>query len=375
MEDDRISKLPDEILGHIISFLPSEDAFTTRLLSKGWKPLWLLCPSPNLDFDDLRFFKKEEPYISFKDMVNLTIIERSEHQPIKSFRLRCHESHDSFMGEFSSMLLLMAIERRMEYIDIHMSDTWKFNINCFIFRFSNLVVLKLKFVCLDLFLSANLPSLKILHLNSVHFFEHGFILDILNSCPILEDLEMKDLSTGYWSHDYDDEEVKMLTNLVRANVSNLSIYDVDMKVFSNVEFLRLEKMYGGVPVFTNLTHLEIFFGILIRWTFVFYILDSCPKLQDFLLDMPLTPNIYNLEIFPNILTQRLSLDLKSCTITNYRGEKDELRFVQLMLLNSISLESMRLHCLPSLNSQEKLEMQIELLSFPRSSVKCVVYVE
>lgn len=130
-------------------------------------------------------------------MVNVTIKERSDHQPIKSFRLRCHESHDSFMGEFSTMLLLMATaERRMEHIDIHMSDNWKLNINCFIFRFSNLVVLKLKFLCVSLFISANLPSLKILHLNSVYFFEHGFLMEILNACPILEDLEIKNISTG-----------------------------------------------------------------------------------------------------------------------------------------------------------------------------------
>lgn len=133
-------------------------------------------------------------------------------------------------------------------------------------------------------------------------------------------------------------------------------------------------MYGDVPVFTNLTHLEISFGI-INWSFVFYVLDNCPKLQNFLLDMPLTPNVYHLRFFPNISTQCLSLEFKSCTITNYRGEKDELRFVQLMLLNSISLESMTIHCLPSLNSQEKLEMQNKLLAFPRSYVTCEVNVE
>lgn len=240
--DDRISKLPEEILGRIISFLPSEDAFATRVLSKRWRPLWLLYPSPNLDFDDQRFFRKGEPYFSFKDMVNVTINERSEHQPIKSFCLRCHESHDSFRGEFSTMLLLMATaERRMEYIDIHMSDNWKLNITCFMFCFSNLVVLKLKFVCVNLFISANLPSLKILHLNSVYFMEHGFILEILNACPILEDLEMKNISNGYWSDEY-DEEVKKLTNLIRADVSNVSVYDIDLDVFSSVEFLRIEEV-------------------------------------------------------------------------------------------------------------------------------------
>ncbi|KAI5430134.1 hypothetical protein KIW84_034636 [Lathyrus oleraceus] len=290
--DDRISKLPEEILGRIISFLPSEDAFATRVLSKRWRPLWHVYPSPNLDFDDQRFLRKGEPYFSFKDMVNVTINERSEHQPIKSFRLRCHESHDSFTGEFSTMLLLMATaERRMEYIDIHMSDNWKLNITCFMFCFSNLVVLKLKFVCLNLFISANLPSLKILHLNSVYFMEHGFILEILNACPILEDLEMKNISNGYWSDEY-DEEVKKLNNLIRADVSNVSGYDIDLDVFSSVEFLRIEEMYGVVPVFSKLTHLEIVFGGSIHWCFITSVMKNCPILQVFILEMPLTPNIW-----------------------------------------------------------------------------------
>ncbi|XP_058741503.1 F-box/LRR-repeat protein At4g14096-like [Vicia villosa] len=379
MEDDRISKLPDGILGHIISFLPSEDAFATRVLSKRWRPLWFLYPSPNLDFDDQRFFKKEEPYISFKDMVNVTITERSEHQPIKSFRLRCHESHDSFTSEFSIMLLLTA--RRMEHVDIQMCDNWKLNIICFIFRFSNLVVLKLKFVCVNLFISANLPSLKILHLNSVYFFEHGFLLEILNACPILEDLEIKNISTRYWSVEY-DEQVKKFTNLIRADVSNISIYDVDLEVFSSVEFLRLEEMYGAVPVFSKLTHLEIVYGRSINWRFLTSVMKNCPILQTFILEMPLTPDIFtsylaealfDLRLFRNILPECLSLQLKKCTITNYRGCEYEFLFVQNFLMNSTSLERMRIFSSPSLKNQEKLDKMEELLAFPRISATCEVY--
>lgn len=41
MEDmDMFSCLPDEILGHIVSFLPNESAFSTTLLSTRWRSLW-----------------------------------------------------------------------------------------------------------------------------------------------------------------------------------------------------------------------------------------------------------------------------------------------------------------------------------------------
>lgn len=42
---DRISDLPDEILHHILSFLPSSQIALTSLLSKRWNPLWLTIPN------------------------------------------------------------------------------------------------------------------------------------------------------------------------------------------------------------------------------------------------------------------------------------------------------------------------------------------
>lgn len=42
---DRLSKLPDSVLLHILSFLPIEDAIGTEVLSKRWKSLWTYSPS------------------------------------------------------------------------------------------------------------------------------------------------------------------------------------------------------------------------------------------------------------------------------------------------------------------------------------------
>ncbi|WJX30864.1 hypothetical protein P8452_19357 [Trifolium repens] len=52
---DRISDLPDPILCHILSFLPTKQAATTCVLSKRWKPVWLSVLA--LDFDDKTFKK------------------------------------------------------------------------------------------------------------------------------------------------------------------------------------------------------------------------------------------------------------------------------------------------------------------------------
>ncbi|KAH9736944.1 F-box/LRR-repeat protein [Citrus sinensis] len=50
LEEDRISCLPDEILCHILSFLPTKNAVATCVLSSKWRLVWALLP--NLCFDD-----------------------------------------------------------------------------------------------------------------------------------------------------------------------------------------------------------------------------------------------------------------------------------------------------------------------------------
>ncbi|KAK7251785.1 hypothetical protein RIF29_35304 [Crotalaria pallida] len=39
-EKDRISSLLDEVLCHILSFLPTKEAVVTSAVSKRWYPLW-----------------------------------------------------------------------------------------------------------------------------------------------------------------------------------------------------------------------------------------------------------------------------------------------------------------------------------------------
>uniref|UniRef100_A0A1J3JCP5 Putative F-box protein n=1 Tax=Noccaea caerulescens TaxID=107243 RepID=A0A1J3JCP5_NOCCA len=51
---DSISRLPDEVLGQILSLLPTKIAASTSVLSKRWRHLLPLVH--NLDFDDSMYF-------------------------------------------------------------------------------------------------------------------------------------------------------------------------------------------------------------------------------------------------------------------------------------------------------------------------------
>ncbi|CAN6866857.1 unnamed protein product [Brassica oleracea] len=62
---DRISELPDSLLTHILSYLPTKDSVKTSVLSKRWELLWLNVSG--LDLNTMDFLPYGEALLGFMD--------------------------------------------------------------------------------------------------------------------------------------------------------------------------------------------------------------------------------------------------------------------------------------------------------------------
>ncbi|KAG8379835.1 hypothetical protein BUALT_Bualt07G0130700 [Buddleja alternifolia] len=80
---DRISNLPDELLCHILSFLPTKKAVATAILSTKWKNLFPLIPNLQLKLNDILLLQPEKSsldviFMNFVDrLLNVTLRDNS----------------------------------------------------------------------------------------------------------------------------------------------------------------------------------------------------------------------------------------------------------------------------------------------------------
>ena len=186
---DRISNLPDAVLCHIISFLPTKFAVGTSVLSKRWRYLW--ASIPNLDFDDDLLLDRDKPIgdsersICFKNFVDKVLLHGSI-SCIRKFRLKCSDHElDSAVNSW----ICTALERNVQELDLYFDTEYPIELPPKFFFCKTLVVLKLSFsIFLDIPSLIWFPSLKVLHLRSVEFSTDDSAQKLLSSCPVLEEL-------------------------------------------------------------------------------------------------------------------------------------------------------------------------------------------
>ncbi|XWS16552.1 hypothetical protein CRYUN_Cryun34aG0098300 [Craigia yunnanensis] len=212
---DRLSGLPDSVLSHILSFLPTKYAVRTSILSTRWR--YLSTSVTTLDFDN--YPGPSDNFMNFVDRVlffhDATSIERFR------LRLRCGELKIVDYIYRICGWISFALRRRVKELDLDMfiGDDLDMsigdrsgNLPPSLFTNKTPVKLVLQFPYSDFVMTVptkvSLPSLKTLRLDSVDFVDDDSIRRLFSGCLVLEELVIL----------YD-----MWQNLSEINISNPSL--------------------------------------------------------------------------------------------------------------------------------------------------------
>ncbi|KAG7564970.1 F-box-like domain superfamily [Arabidopsis suecica] len=216
-KEDRISDLPEALLLHILSSLPTEKAIATSVLSKRWRSLWKMMPK-------LKFDYKFHP---LADM-DAHVFSENVYRSLSLHKAPVLESlHLTFEGRTDCMdvgiWIATAFTRRVrklvlvsvyheEQIVILPSVLFSYN--------DTLEILKLKYaIDLEFPPRVCLKSLRKLYLYEVQFKDEESVSNFLCGCPSLEDLVV---------HRYSNADVENFT-IVVPSLQRLTIKDLNQE--------------------------------------------------------------------------------------------------------------------------------------------------
>ncbi|KAI8012320.1 F-box/FBD/LRR-repeat protein [Camellia lanceoleosa] len=190
---DRISNLPDEILSHILCFMPTKYAARTSLLSTRWKSIWTSVHI--IDLDSFSERGHNERSSGFMDFVDRLLLLRNSPN-LNKFRLRCRFGYYNPYRLNSWICTVIKLNVKELVLNFKI-DQLVVELPRSLFTSVNLVVLKLAG---DVFFRFPMPvfwpSLKVLHLHSLTFLDDDSFQNILSGCPVLEELDIERTNRG-----------------------------------------------------------------------------------------------------------------------------------------------------------------------------------
>ncbi|CAA7031003.1 unnamed protein product [Microthlaspi erraticum] len=420
---DMINDLGDDVLGHIISFLPVREGAFTCLLSKRWRYLFAFPTNLRLDYDDEVFGGRGDDFVVFADRA----LALSGDFPTREISIKCRKIIDS---DHVTGWIAKSLRRGLLKLDIDV-----------IGGFDNVVPLEIFFTCKNLVElklakafrailpgDVSFPSLKKLYLDSVCFMNTGLCVlgKLLSACPVLEDLtvlEGKRRSQGSASClNVTSSTLKKLTikcaqdsrdmtldtpNLVyleyngdvKRNYPTVSLeslveakLDLNfsfgypknlMEGLRNVEVLELScagtwKIFRycpeAIPVFSNLIRLSINTQVPRyyyenHWEYLPILVKKSPNLETLVIKGPL--NVDEREQLGD-RDYGLACPVKVLKVTEYGGKTGELVKMRHFLKKLSCLELVEVLAY-AVNDKEKSRITQDLLMVPRPS-NCIIQI-
>ncbi|KAG7644068.1 Transcription elongation factor S-II central domain [Arabidopsis suecica] len=213
---DVISRLPDEVLGRILSLISTKEAVSTSVLSKRWKNMFVLVS--NLDIDDRQSVPKTKQnrieihrnYMAFVDK----LLDTQRGSSIKKLTLK---SHVGVRGGTDSSRIQSWICNVLDHgvMDLDVFITLKGKsppVPAMIFKSKTLVKLRVgRGFTIKLSQDVSLPLLRTLCLDSVNFVGgHNVVGTLISRCPVLEELVVEERRCVDWTCSVSSPSLKRL---------------------------------------------------------------------------------------------------------------------------------------------------------------------
>ena len=220
---DSISSLPDEILGKLLSLVPTKVAASTSVLSKRWRNLLSLVDSLSFDESMVVYPNEEEATIGsqrFCDFVDKTLALLHNSPAIKTFSLYRVAKTMSYNDESARLnrWIWTAMEQGLLELHLHADTCCGIHIMQELFTCKTLVTLTLSGNHLIHVLErVFLPALKSLSMLSFPAIDHPDYCRLIDGCPVLEDLFISDadpLKPSYCGEHVESETIKRLVVFV-----------------------------------------------------------------------------------------------------------------------------------------------------------------
>nr|POE67554.1 putative fbd-associated f-box protein [Quercus suber] len=308
--EDWISRLPDSILCHILSFLSPKEAIGTSILSKRWENPWTSVPS--LYFCDTFMTDCGQlPWclLTCKTLVVLKI-------------------HGRFVLNFPTLICLPRLKFLYLNSVIYGDDAsmQKLFSSCPVLE--DLVIKRHDWDGVRI-MNISVPSLKRLSIFSSSLRRIGnYEYKVVINTPNLEYLETDDYM-------YEDYSVNSSPSLVEACIQGTCVFGL-LDGISQVKLLALsgdamQSLHNIVPIlptFHNLTHLKLGIDDNVGWELLPNILQSSPNLKVLNFKEGLVKP-FNKGTFqfswnpPRCVPNCLLLHLKTIEIHNFLGTPDE----------------------------------------------------
>ncbi|KAL8032165.1 hypothetical protein ABFX02_13G077500 [Erythranthe guttata] len=240
---DRLSDLPDAILCHILSFLPTQKSISTSVLARRWRYLWAYVPT--LDF------RHENQEIIERVMILHKV------QTISTFRLFHYSDCSNYRLE---TWITFAIARNVQKLQLLFHLTKSALPRC-LFTCKTLVDLRLNyFGIIPMSCPVCLPRLKILHLICVQYEADEALPRLLASCPVLEELEIESCMDSF-SSKISSPTIKRLTLSFPAPDRSNNCYTLEINTPALVYLRLVAGVHDHIKsgALTSLTEADIHF--------------------------------------------------------------------------------------------------------------------